>query len=129
MITTVKYRDISIGFHPHPNNGDLSVVSNEKSITQSLKTLIFYNYYDVPFQSTLGSNIRAQLFQLMSDITSETIKSDIRLLIENFEPRVEVIDIKSEQSDNKQGINVTLTYRARTSTEEIVVNYFLNRII
>lgn len=129
MITPVKFRDISISFNMHPNSGDLSCVSNEKSITQSLKTLMFYNYYDVPFQPKLGSNIRAKLFDLISDITSDLIKSDIKLLIENYEPRVEVIDIISEASNEKHGINVTLTYRARTSTEEIVVNYFLTRII
>lgn len=129
MNPTVKFRDISISFNMHPNTKDLSCVSNEKSITQSLKTLMFYNYYDVPFQPKLGSNIRAKLFDLISDITSDLIKSDIKILIENYEPRVEVIDIISEASNEKHGINVTLTYRARTSTEEIVVNYFLTRII
>lgn len=129
MITTVKFKDVSISFAKHPQTGDLSTVSNEKSITQSLKTLMFYNYYDVPFQPKLGSNIRAKLFDLISDITSDLIKSDIKLLIENYEPRVEVIDIISEASNEKHGITVTLTYRARTSTEEIVVNYFLTRII
>lgn len=129
MITTVKFRDISSSFAMHPNSGDLSTVSNEKSITQSLKTLMFYNYYDVPFQPKLGSNIRAKLFDLILDITSDLIKSDIKLLIENYEPRIEVIDIISEASNEKHGITVTLIYRARTSTEEIVVNYFLTRII
>jgi len=129
MNTTVKYRDLSLNLRPHPNTGDLSTVSNENSITQSLKTLMFYNYYDVPFQPKLGSNIRAKLFDLISDITSEFIKSDIKLLIENYEPRVEVIEILSEASRENHGINVTLKYRARTSTEEIVVNYFLTRII
>lgn len=129
MTTPVKFRDLSLSFGRHPNTGDISTVSNEKSITQSLKTLMFYNYYDVPFQPKLGSNIRAKLFDLISDITSDLIKSDIKLLIENYEPRIEVIDIISEASKEQHGINVTLTYRARTSTEEIVVNYFLTRII
>ena len=129
MITPVKFRDLSLSFNAHPNTGDLSFVTNEKAISQSLKTLMFYNYYDVPFQPNLGSNIRAKLFDLISDITSDLIKSDIKLLIENYEPRVEVIDIISESSREQHGISVTLTYRARTSTEEIVVNYFLTRII
>lgn len=129
MNTIVKFRDLSLNMRPHPNSGDLSTVSNENSITQSLKTLMFYNYYDVPFQPKLGSNIRAKLFDLISDITTDFIKSDITLLIENYEPRVEVIDIVATTTKDNHGINVTLKYRARTSTDEIVVNYFLTRII
>ena len=129
MNTIVKFRDLSLNMRPHPNSGDLSTVSNENSITQSLKTLMFYNYYDVPFQPKLGSNIRAKLFDLIDDITTDFIKSDITLLIENYEPRVEVIDIVATTTKDNHGINVTLKYRARTSTDEIVVNYFLTRII
>lgn len=129
MDTPVKYRDLSINFNPLPNTGDLSTVSNEKSITQSLKTLMFYNYYDVPFESKLGSNIRAKLFDLIDGMTSEVIKSDIKLLIENYEPRIELIDVLTEISNTNHGINVTIKYRARTSTTEVVVSYFLTRII
>lgn len=129
MITQEKFKDININFNPHPNTGDLSTVSNEKSIAQSLKILFYYNYYDVPFQSKLGSNLRAKLFDLISDVTSEVIRTEIKTLISNYEPRVELIDINVEVSNEKQGVNVELVYRARTSTEEIVVNYFLNRII
>lgn len=129
MNTPIKFKDIASNFSPNVNTGDLTTVSNEKSIAQSLKTLVNYNFYDIPFQPRLGSNIRSKLFDLVSDITSESIKTDLKLLIENFEPRVEVIDIKSSVSSDKHGIDVALTYRARTSTSEIVVNYFLTRII
>lgn len=129
MDTIIKYRDLSLSFHPQPNTGDLSFVTNEKSISQSLKTLIFYNYYDIPFQPRLGSNIRAKLFDLIDGMTGEVIKSDFKLLIENYEPRIELIDIVTSISNDSHGINVKITYRARTSTTEIVVSYFLTRII
>lgn len=129
MNATVKYRDISLNFRPLPSTGDLSTVSDEKSIAQSLKTLIFYNYYDVPFEPKLGSNIRAKLFDLITDMTSDIIKSDLKILIENYEPRIELIDIESKASPEQHGINVSITYRARTSTNEIVISYFLSRII
>ena len=129
MNLSVKYRDISLSFVPLPSSGDVSTVSDEKSISQSLKTLIFYNYYDVPFEPTLGSNIRAKLFDLVTDMTSDIIKSDLKTLIENYEPRIELIDIKSRAVPKDHAIEVSLTYRARTSTNEIAITYFLSRII
>lgn len=124
-----KYRDFSISFAPNPKSGNISLVSDEASVNQSLRNLIYTNFYEIPFNPNLGSNIRARLFELMDSSTADIIKSDINDVIENFEPRVEVIDIKSISNEVKNGIDVTLTYRLRTSTNEIVVSYFLNRII
>lgn len=123
-----KYRDFNLNFIPHPKTGDISTVSDENSVNQSLRNLISMNFNDVPFNSKLGSNVRARLFDLVTSITADTIKSDIKDVIENYEPRVEVVNIKSVADQEGHGINVTLRYRLRTSTSEIVISYFLQRI-
>lgn len=129
MANTNKYRDISLSFQPNPKTGDLSIVKDEMSINQSLKNLIFYDFYDIPFEPKIGSNVRARLFDLITDMTSDIIKADIKQVIQNYEPRVEVVDVIVNTNSNKNGITVTLVYTARTSTQEIVVSYFLERII
>jgi phage baseplate assembly protein W len=126
MTTTNKYRDFSLTFSKHPITGDLSILTDEKAVNQSLKNLMFTNFYDVPFQPRLGSNLRARLFDLATSMTADTIKSDIEDVIENFEPRIEVIDITADVEGN--GVRVTLRYRLRTSTNDITVSYFLERI-
>lgn len=124
-----KYRDLTLSFAPHPKTGDLSTVSDENSINQSLRNLIFYDFYDVPFQPKIGSNIRARLFDLITPMTADIIKADIKDVIENFEPRIEVVSVSVKTNNDKNGLDVTLTYTARTSTQQTVVRYFLERII
>jgi phage baseplate assembly protein W len=126
---TIKYRDLTLSFRPNPITGDLSTVSNEKSINQSIRTLVMYNFYDVPFEPKIGSNLRAKLFDLLTPMASDSIKQDIKEVIENYEPRVDLIDVFVVANDSRNGIDVTIVYTAKTSTEEITLNYFLSRVI
>jgi phage baseplate assembly protein W len=126
---TTKYRDLTLSFRPNPITGDLSTVSNEKSINQSIKNLVFYNFYDIPFEPRIGSNLRAKLFDLLTPMLADSIKQDIKEVIENYEPRVDLIDVRVVANDSKNGIDVTIVYTAKTSTEEITLNYFLSRVI
>jgi phage baseplate assembly protein W len=129
MTTTPKFRDFNINFRSHPVTGDLSIVSDEKSVNQSIKNLIFMNFYDVPFEPKIGSNVRARLFDLITSTTSDTIRNDIKDVIENFEPRVEIIDISVEDFPLENSIAVSIRYRLRTSTNDITLSFFLERII
>lgn len=124
-----KFRDISLSFNSNPKTGDLSTVSDEKSVNQSLRNLIFTNFYDVPFSPKIGSNVRSRLFDLIDSTTTDSIKSDIKDVIENYEPRVEIVEVITKADDTHNAINVSLRYRLRTSTETITVSYFLERII
>lgn len=124
-----KFRDISLSFNSNPKTGDLSTVSDEKSVNQSLRNLIFTNFYDVPFSPKIGSNVRSRLFDLIDSTTADSIKSDIKDVIENYEPRVEIVEVITKADDTHNAINVSLRYRLRTSTETITVSYFLERII
>lgn len=124
-----KFRDISLSFNSNPKTGDLSTVSDENSVNQALRNLIFTNFYDVPFSPKIGSNVRSRLFDLIDSTTSDSIKSDIKDVIENYEPRVEIVEVIAKADDTHNAINVSLRYRLRTSTETITVSYFLERII
>lgn len=124
-----KYKDISSGFRPHPKTGDLSTVSDANSVNQSLRNLIYTNFYEVPFSPKIGSNIQARLFDLMTPMTGDIIKNDIKDVIENYESRVEILNITVVADEVKNGVNVTIRYQLRTTTNEVVLNYFLSRII
>lgn len=126
---TIIYRDFSFNFRPNPITGDISMLTNEQSINQSLKNLILMNFGDVEYDQKIGSNLRARLFNLNTPNVRDSVEGDIRLVIESYEPRVDIIDIKVEEIQSGNGINVTIIYRAKTSTEEVEVTFFLERVI
>ena len=125
---TKQYRDFSLNFYPNPVTGDVSTVSDEKSIAQSMRNIIMTDRYEVPFQPDFGGNIRNMLFELASPFTLDTIKSDIKTAIENYEPRVNIVDLSVNFSNKEDGVNINIVYRARTSTSNISVNFFLKRV-
>ena len=125
---TKKYRDFSLNFYPNPATGDVSVVSDERAIAQSMRNIIMTDRYEVPFQPKLGGNIRAMLFELATPFVLDSAKQDIKIAIENYEPRVTIIEVSVKSNQKEDGININIIYRAKISTANISVNYFLKRV-
>lgn len=124
-----KYSDFSLSFTPHPITGDISMVSDEVSINQALKNLILTNTYEVPFLKNQAGNIQKLLFDLATPATAASAEARIRTVIENYEPRVDIIDIRVLNNSNKNRLEVTIVYSAKTSTENITAQFYIDRIV
>lgn len=124
-----RYKDFNIFFHPHPATGDVSVVSDEKAIAQAIKNLVLTDSFEIPFNSNMAGNIRGLLFELNDPFAVGDIKDNIRLVIENYEPRANIKDIRTKTSKDGYGIDVSIIYRAKTSTENITLQFYLDRVV
>ena len=59
--------------------------------------------HEVPFEPEFGSNISSVLFENVDETAAITIKDEIENSIENFEPRVSLIDVEVEPDyDNNE---------------------------
>lgn len=124
-----KYSDFSLNFSRHPITGDLSMVVNEKSIVQSLKNILLTDTYEVPFSPDIAGNIRAMLFKLSDPFVTEDVKTKVEFAIENYEPRIELVDLSVRDSDDGLTLIINIQYRARTSTEVLSFEYYLDRVV
>lgn len=88
------YSDLDLSFGAHPITGDVVKKYDVNSVKQSLKVLILTQYYERPFQPKLGSPVYGMLFDNVDQITANSLKLRIELLINKFEPRV-----RSQQVD------------------------------
>ena len=52
------WADLDLKLTPHPRNGDIIPLRDEKAIKNAVKNLLQTNFYERPFQSTLGANLR-----------------------------------------------------------------------
>lgn len=84
------YSDLDISFTPDPITGDLAVVSDEQSVTQSVKNLILTSFYERPFQPSLGSAVNLMLFENNDEVTRFILAQKIKQVVDLFEPRAEV---------------------------------------
>jgi phage baseplate assembly protein W len=104
------FLDISSSFQINPLNFDLISIRNETAIARSVKNLVLTNPGEKFFNENLGSRISRSLFENIDEINASIIKDEIINTIENYEPRVELIDVFVEPDYDNYAFNVTIQY-------------------
>jgi len=122
------FKDIPLSFTAHPVTGNIKPVVNRDAVKQSVKSLVLTNFYERPYNPTLGGDIRSQLFENMDTLTEFNISKNIRQVIDNFEPRALLDDIKVQATPDSNALNVTIIFRVQNSSEPIIINILLERI-
>ena len=89
-----SFKDISLSFSPHPVTNDLTVIKNENAIKKSVRNLVQTIPGERFFNSILGTDIRSSLFDFVDFGTASVIEKQIQTTIENFEPRVENLNVE-----------------------------------
>jgi uncharacterized protein len=110
--TKVFYSDLRSDLAVNPATDDVMVSTNEAAIEQSIKNLLQTNFYERLFQPTIGSNIRSLLFELATPQTSYNLKEAVFEVIENYEPRCQIIDVIVENDIDRHSLNVYIEYKA-----------------
>lgn len=128
MSKIIKYKDIDFNFNFHPITSELITVKNNDSIKQSIKSLITTSFYDRPFQPRIGSQIKGLLFESTSELTVQAIRTVIARVLNQYEPRIQVIDIVVVINDNETKYDVVVIYTLKNATEVLTVKEFLTRV-
>jgi phage baseplate assembly protein W len=116
------YSDFQTNFTIHPITKDLTRLVNEEAVKRSIKNILLTNHYERPFRPKFGANIRKYLFENITPITLRSMKSDIQLAIENFEPRANIIDIVVSAASNPNEVDITVTFSTINRLEPVTVS-------
>lgn len=122
------YRDLDLDFLAHPTTKDVVRKTGEDAIKRSVRNLVMSNFYERPFRSNLGSNVRGLLFENATPLTAIYIKDAVREVINNFEPRVKLSDVQVQFDYDNNGFNVRLEYIILNRELPIITSMFLERI-
>ena len=91
------FKDISLSFKRHPVTNDIGVLKNADAIKRSVRNLVQTIPSERFFNSTLGSDVRDSLFEnnpgFIDFGTASIIERQIQTTIENFEPRIDNLEI------------------------------------
>ena len=82
------FKDISLSFTPNPLTSDITVLRNDRAITNSIKNIVLFLPSEVPFNRDIGSTTQTYLFDLVDESTAGLLALEIRRAIEFCEPRV-----------------------------------------
>lgn len=87
------YKDIDMSFKRNVVTNDIGKKLDVNAVKQSLKNLLFTQFYEKPFNPEYGSPIAELLFEPLDYDTGNDIANLVLEAIKNFEPRVRVDDI------------------------------------
>ena len=105
------FRDISMTFQNNPLNSDLIALKNETAIARSIRNILFTLPGEKFFNPIFGSRVSRSLFENVDEISASIINDEIRNSINNFEPRVILIDVQTIPDFDNGAFDVIIIYR------------------
>lgn len=105
------FKDISMTFQVNPLNYDLIALKNESAIARSIRNIVFTLPGEKFFDQDFGSRVSRSLFENVDEISASIIQDEIRNSIINYEPRVELIEVRTTPDYDNGSFDATIVYR------------------
>jgi phage baseplate assembly protein W len=126
-MATRTFVDIDASFTPNPVTGDLAVRTDDQAIKFAVRSLIMTNYYERPFHSNIGSPVNSLMFENMGPNFKIILRQSIVDTINNFEPRVDVLEVKVDDSPDNNRVYITIIFKIKNTERPIEVGLTLTR--
>ena len=107
---TKIYKDFDLSFARNLNTNDVARKVDVQAVKQSLRNLLRTSYYEKPFNPTYGSPIPTLLFEPCDTTTANLLANEIRVCIENFEPRVRVEEVIVRAQPDQNSFSAKVTF-------------------
>jgi phage baseplate assembly protein W len=105
------FKDLSMSFQTNPLNSDLIAIKNETAISRSIRNIVFTLPGEKFFNENFGSRISRSLFENVDEISASIIKDEIKNSINNYEPRVQLIEVQTNPDYDNGTFDVVINYR------------------
>jgi len=100
-----------MSFQVNPLTNDLIAIKNTTAIARSLRNLVLTTPGERFFNENLGSQVGNLLFENVDDVTGMSVRSEIINVIENYEPRVNLIKVSVIPNMESYAMDVKMTYQ------------------
>ena len=104
------FKDISLSFEPHPITQDLQILKNENAIRRSVRNIVETIPTERFFNPLLGSEVRSSLFEFVDFGTASVIERQIIIALNNFEPRIDNVQVQVDPFPDRNSFNVTVLF-------------------
>ena len=122
------FKDLNLDFQQNTATKDIQKIKDIEAVKRSVRNLINTNHYEKPFHPEIGSNLRAMLFELMSPQMNHLISKQIENLINNYEPRFNLVEVFAQPMFDRNGYSVQISFMVNNHQEPVIVESFLERL-
>lgn len=127
MATQKIFSDIDLTFKRTPVTGDVAMRYDDQAVIASVRNLLLTNFYERPFQPSVGSNLTALLFEPATNITASILTEEITNVIKNYEPRALIQNIQVTLTPDQNAFNVRMSFFIGNNTSPTNVSLLLQR--
>lgn len=103
--------------------GDFKRIRNIDVILNSWNNILLTPLGSYIYDPNFGSNLYKLIFEPADDGTVETIKSEVRTRILNYDTRGEILGLTVVMLPNKKGFNVNIECGFRGESSEISIKF------
>ena len=104
------FKDLSMTFQSNPLNDDLIGLKNANAIARSVRNIVMTYPGEKFFQPDFGSRVSRLLFENVDDITASQIQEEIEYSINNYEPRVSLVNVSVVADNDNASFDAIITY-------------------
>ena len=104
------FKDISLSFKRHPVTNDIISLKNEDAIKRSIQNIVLTMVGEKAFVPYFGTNVNDSLFNLNTSVEAVGLKEQITTAINNFEPRVNNLNITVTIDADSNDMYATIEY-------------------
>jgi len=104
------FKDISLSFKRHPVTNDIISLKNEDAIKRSVQNIVLTMVGEKAFVPYFGTNVNDSLFNLNTSVEAVGLKEQITTSINNFEPRVNNLNITVTVDADSNDMYATIEY-------------------
>lgn len=122
------YTDLDLLLIPNPVTGDINPIKDVEAIKKSVINLILTNFYERPFQPEIGCGVRGLLFEPADPITISDLEDAAKEVLDNFEPRVRVLNISAVDDPDNNSYAMTIEFQIISSEQIAEVTTILERL-
>ena len=112
----------------NPGTKDVSPLIDLNAVKNAVKNLILTNHGDRPFRPDIGSNVAKLLFEPADEFTAATLKDEIKLCVERFEPRINEVSVLILNNAERNSYQVTIGFNVIASTQRKEIAFYLERL-
>lgn len=122
-----QFKDLDLNFIMHPSTHDVVKSYDEDSINKNLRYLILTINYERPFHPEKGCQINSLLFDFADPLMVQIMKRTIEEAISNFEPRVNLVDVRINSRPENNDIEVSIEYIIVNTSQPVIFTTILTR--
>lgn len=123
-----RYRDFDISFRKNPISKDVNALTDIDAVKRSVKLLVLTKFYERRLTPYIGSLIYSQLFENITPLTLLNVKRTIADVINNFEPRADLLDVRVKASPDTNTLTVNIYFSIVNLPDTYTVSLNLERV-